>query len=170
MPRGAGRKGLTNGLRPTSEQQDTPCEPGPARHPGPGDHSVEERAPSPLRRQPSSAHWSWTLALLALRDRCCKRRETISIRGRSDRQTGLQQDPHINDHASTALWFAYCRQMSCPSESNTAGGGGRQGTNKDDRPLVRPSSPRPSPAWPTLVTQGSVGRCGWDTLSLCPSP
>lgn len=70
MPRGAGRKGLTNGLRPTSEQQETPCEPGPARHPGPGDHSVEERVSSPQRRQPSSAHWSWTLALLALRDRC----------------------------------------------------------------------------------------------------
>ena len=28
----------------------------------------------------SSAHWSWTLALLALRDRCCKRREN-SIAG-----------------------------------------------------------------------------------------
>lgn len=60
-----------------------PREPRPAHHPGPGTRSMEERAPSPLRWWPSSAHWSWTLALLALRDRCCKRREAIRVRGHS---------------------------------------------------------------------------------------
>lgn len=155
MPRGAGRKGLTNRLQPTSEQQKTPRELRPARRPGPGDHSVEERALSPLREQPSSAHWSWTLALLALRDRCCKRRETISVRGCSDRETGLQPDPHINDHTSAALWFAHSRQMPCPSESSVEG----KSPRNQQRRWAFSKAQQPK-AQPAMADPGHPGLCG----------
>ena len=42
-----------------------------------GRQSGGEGTKQPLQRQPSSAHWSWTLALLAFRDRCYKRRENV---------------------------------------------------------------------------------------------
>lgn len=44
-----------------------------------GRQSGGEGTKQPLQRQPSSAHWSWTLALLAFRDRCYKRRENVIV-------------------------------------------------------------------------------------------
>lgn len=51
---------------------------------GPHEPRTAHRAPSWGQqhgaagpKQPGSAHWSWTLALLAFRDRCCKRKENL---------------------------------------------------------------------------------------------
>lgn len=81
---GRAKKGLRNGLRPMSEQLKVPHEPVPARAPtrAGGQQRGRQGTKQPLQLQPSSAHWSWTLALLAFRDRCCKRRENIIVRQR----------------------------------------------------------------------------------------
>ena len=160
--RAAGRKGLTDGLRPTAGQRKIPCEPGPAHYPGLGDHSVEERAPRPLRL--SSAHWSWTLALLALRDRCCKRKETPELgvlRDRTSQRPHTQPKPPSGSHL---LSRRHAPRATIWREK-------AQVTDKGDGPaLGRHSSPWTSPPRPRLLTEGSAGRCRWNTLSLCPSP
>lgn len=69
---GSGKKGLRNGLRPMSEQLKVPHEPVPARAPtrAGGQQRGAQGTKQPLQLQSSFAHWSWTLALLAFRDRC----------------------------------------------------------------------------------------------------
>ena len=160
--RAAGRKGLTDGLRPTAGQRKIPCEPGPAHYPGLGDHSVEERAPRTLRL--SSAHWSWTLALLALRDRCCKRKETPELGVLRDRTS---QCPHTQPKPPSGSHLLSRRH----APRATIWREKAQVTDKGDGPaLGRHSSPWTSPPRPRLLTEGSAGRCRWNTLSLCPSP
>lgn len=80
MLQGAGRKGLMNGLQPPSEQQKVPHKLMPAQPLGTGGQQCggEGTTQSP-QLQPCSAHWSWTLALLAFRDRCYKKRENTIV-------------------------------------------------------------------------------------------
>lgn len=68
---GSRRMGLARGLQPTSEQLKVPYEPTPAHHLGLGEqqHGGKGTKQS-LLLQVSLAHWSWTLALFAFRDRC----------------------------------------------------------------------------------------------------
>lgn len=78
--KGSRRMGLARGLQPTSEQLKVPYEPTPAHHLGLGEqqHGGKGTEQS-LLLQVSLAHWSWTLALFAFRDRCYERRENILV-------------------------------------------------------------------------------------------
>lgn len=68
----------------------------------------------PCRHVLSSTHWSWTLAFLAFRDRCCKRRGNINGDGETEKtdSSRLQSDPPPSPHGPKeccAPWEAVCR-------------------------------------------------------------
>lgn len=67
---GSGREGAVNGLQPTAEPLTGPQEPTPACPPWAGVTAWRRGRRAAPAVAASSAHWSWTLALLAFRDRC----------------------------------------------------------------------------------------------------
>lgn len=72
---GSRREGAVNGLQPTAEPLKGPQELTAACPPWAGGTAWRRAHQAAPAAAASSAHWSWTLALLALKDRCCKRRE-----------------------------------------------------------------------------------------------
>lgn len=67
---GSGREGAVSGLQPTAEPLKGPQEPTAACPPWAGVTAWRRAHRAAPAAAASSAHWSWTLALLALRDRC----------------------------------------------------------------------------------------------------